>query len=134
MDFVTSIHCRQVVFVEVGNELWAIDEISIADKYRFYGAQSLRAYNGRHIAVYPDPSGKARKTSAGRQTDFSILESYSFDVVASNKALPVVDRINEVNASGLQNSEGERLFCRSKVQEPYQIVGRFNLQGRHKPL
>lgn len=98
-----------VVCVEAGNEIWAIDEISIPDANTDLMAQEIKGrYNGRHIVVYPDPSGKARKTSAAvGQTDFSILEGYGFDVVASNKAPPIVDRINEVNAM-LCNSDGER--------------------------
>mgnify|MGYP003324523735 CR=1 FL=1 len=100
-----------VVCVQAGNELWAIDEISIPDANTDFMAQEIISrYNRRHIVVYPDPSGKARKTSAAvGQTDFSILEGYGFDVVASNKAPPIVDRINEVNAM-LCNSEGERRF------------------------
>jgi len=97
------------ICVEAGKELWVIDELSIADANTDMMAQALKTrYNDRQMVVYPDPSGKARKTSAAvGQTDFSILESYGFDVVASNKAPPVVDRINEVNAM-LCNSDGDR--------------------------
>ena len=106
------------ICVEAGKELWVIDELSIADANTDVMAQALKTrYNDRHMVVYPDPSGKARKTSAAvGQTDFSILESYGFDVVASNKAPPVVDRINEVNAM-LCNSDGERrLFVDHKCK------------------
>lgn len=98
-----------VVCVEAGPEIWAIDEISIQDANTDMMAQEIKMrYGNRHIAVYPDPSGKARKTSAAvGQTDFSILEGYGFDVIAPNKAPPIVDRINEVNAM-LCNSDGER--------------------------
>jgi PBSX family phage terminase large subunit len=49
----------------------------------------------RRIIVCPDPSGKARKTSAPvGQTDFTILERAGFTVRAPNAAPAVVDRIN----------------------------------------
>ena len=111
-----------VVTVDAGNELWVIDEINISDANTDLMAQEIKSrYNNRHIVVYPDPSGKARKTSAAvGQTDFSILESYGFDVLASRKAPPVVDRINEVNAM-LCNSDGERrlfvdLRCKNLIK------------------
>jgi hypothetical protein len=100
-----------IICVEAGNELHAIDEISLPDANTSMMAQALRdRYGNRHAAVYPDPSGKARKTSAAvGQTDFSILEGFGFDVVASRKAPPVVDRINEVNAL-TADSDGVRRF------------------------
>jgi hypothetical protein len=53
---------------------------------------------GHRVFVYPDPTGKARKTSAptGR-TDFSILESYGCIVNARHKSPPIVDSVNAVN-------------------------------------
>ena len=100
-----------VICVKAGDELHAIDEISIPDANTDMMAQTLLGrFPNRHIAVYPDPSGKARKTSAPvGMTDFSILEKYGFEVVASRSAPPVVDRINEVNAL-LCSSEGDRRF------------------------
>jgi len=65
-------------------------------------------YPDRHIIVHPDPSGKARSTSAPMgQTDFSILQSYGFEVRAPNSAPLVVDRINNTQ-SNLQSGNGDR--------------------------
>ena len=62
-------------------------------------------FDGKHVAVYPDPAGRQRRTSAALgQTDLSILESYGFEVIAPRRAPLVVDRINEVNAM-LENSK-----------------------------
>ena len=75
-------------------------------------AEELKArFPGRRVVIYPDPSGKARKTSAPvGQTDFTILRQAGFEVRAPNSAPPVVDRINEVNAL-LANAQGvRRLF------------------------
>lgn len=55
-------------------------------------------YKGHNIYAYPDPSGRARKTSApvGR-TDFSILESFGIRCLAHPKAPAIVDSVAAVN-------------------------------------
>lgn len=72
----------------------------------------------RPITVYPDPSGKARKTSAkAGETDFSILRSHGFQVKAPSKAPLVVDRINNVNAL-LKSAAGDRkLLIHPRAEE-----------------
>jgi len=59
------------------------------------------------ISLYPDPTGKSRKTSAvmGR-TDFNILGSYGFRVFSHNKSPPIVDSVNAVNRM-LKTAAGE---------------------------
>lgn len=67
-----------------------------------------RRYPDRRVEVYPDPSGRARKTSAPvGQTDFTILEREKLRTNAPSQAPAVVDRINEVNAL-LCNADGRR--------------------------
>jgi hypothetical protein len=53
---------------------------------------------GHKVFAYPDPSGKARKTSApvGR-TDFSILEAAGIRCISRSKAPPISDSVNAVN-------------------------------------
>jgi hypothetical protein len=59
------------------------------------------------IVCYPDPSGKARKTSAPvGMTDFSILRNAGFEVLTRAKAPPIVDSVNAVNRLFL-NAAGE---------------------------
>ena len=70
-----------------------------------------RRYPDRHVVVYPDPSGVARKSSAEfGVTDFSILRSKGFSVVADSGAHPVIDSVNEVNALCLNEAGNRRLF------------------------
>jgi hypothetical protein len=59
------------------------------------------------IYVYPDASGRARKTSAPvGYTDFSILESHGFIVIAPSKNPPIVDSVACVNRM-LKTAAGE---------------------------
>ena len=54
-------------------------------------------YGNRNIYAYPDPTGKARKTSAVvGVTDFSILKANKIKVMARSQ-VPVIDSVNEVN-------------------------------------
>tara|TARA_B100001175_G_C19025440_1_gene410041 strand:+ start:151 stop:555 length:405 start_codon:yes stop_codon:yes gene_type:complete len=57
------------------------------------------------IKIYPDPSARQRKTSAGGMTDIAILKNAGFDVFSRNSAPLVRDRINAVNAK-LKNAKG----------------------------
>lgn len=79
------------------------------------------------ITVFPDPSGNARKTSAeAGKTDFVILRSAGFQVIAPTSHDPVRDRINAVNrAIKGPNSQisyvvdpscGETIKCFSRVR------------------
>jgi hypothetical protein len=61
----------------------------------------------RKIIAYPDPTGRARKTSSpvGR-TDFSILESYGITCLARTKSPPIADSVQAVNRK-LKTASGE---------------------------
>jgi hypothetical protein len=67
------------------------EQLAVAIKGRYDNGK-------RRIFAYPDPSGRARKTSAmvGR-TDFAILESHGIRCLAHNKAPSMVDSVNAVN-------------------------------------
>ena len=64
-------------------------------------------YPRSKVFVYPDPSGTQRKTSAGGQTDHSILSNNGFIVKSPRKHNAVKDRINSYNAR-LCSSDGQR--------------------------
>ena len=118
MDFNVS-PMTAVIGAKVTNQLHIFDEIEIMNGNTEEMCQHLKAcYPDRNIIIAPDPSGKARKTSAPvGQTDFSIIKSYSFKIISPNKAPPVVDRINEVNAI-CKNAKGEiRLFINPKCKQ-----------------
>ena len=70
-------------------------------------AEIHRRYPGKKIIVYPDPSAKARKTSAGGKTDLSILTNAGFICKVMPRHMAVRDRINSVNAK-LCSASGKR--------------------------
>lgn len=102
----------------VADQLHIWDEITIPNGNTEMMAEELKQrFPGRRITVYPDPSGKARKTSAPvGQTDFTILRSAGFRVTAPNAAPPVVDRINEVNAMICNAQKDRRLFIHPRCE------------------
>ncbi len=102
--------------VRVGDELHVLDEIELKNSNTEEMCRSLQArFPKRSITVYPDPSGCARKTSAPvGQTDFAIIRSAGFYIIAPNAAPPVVDRINEVNALCANADGRRRLFVSPK--------------------
>lgn len=85
----------------------------IFDYLKIYGsntdevAQELKnRYPRAKITVYPDPSGRQRRSSAGGMTDILILQNAGLVVKAPNNHPPVKDRIAAVN-SRLRTSTGE---------------------------
>ena len=105
-----------IVGVKSADQLFLLDEIILPNSNTTeLSAEIKRRYPKHKIRVYPDPSGRARKTSAaGGVTDFAILEQNGFSVIAPRAHPPVADRINEVQAM-LQNAAGDRrLFVSRK--------------------
>lgn len=98
-----------VVGCRVTNQLHIFDEIELSNSNTEEMAQEIkRRYPGRTIIIYPDPSGKSRKTSSPvGETDFAILRKYNYRVISPKKAPLVVDRVNEVQAM-LCNAKGDR--------------------------
>lgn len=98
-----------VVAQRAADECEVLDSIEIPTSNTREMASELRArYGTQKIVCYPDPSGKARRTSAPvGQTDFSILRDAGFKVRAPSRAPLVVDRVNAVQAL-LLNAEGRR--------------------------
>lgn len=107
-----------VIAVKAADQLHIIDEIEMGDSNtELMAGEIKRRFKQRNVVVYPDPSGRARKTSApvGR-TDFAILSNAGFDVRAPRQAAPVVDRINTVQAA-MKSAEGtRRLFVDRKCK------------------
>lgn len=65
------------------------------------------AFEGHSITVYPDASGKARKTNNASQSDISLLKAGGFNVTVDDANPAIKDRINSMNAM-LCNTYGER--------------------------
>ena len=92
-----------------GNQMHCLDEIKGHPDTETLGNYIKTKYKdkGHRVICYPDPTGKARKSSApvGR-TDFSILESFGFTVRARKKSPPIVDSAAAVNKK-LETAAGE---------------------------
>ena len=82
-------------------------------------AASIKArYPGHRLFGFPDPAGRARKTSAPvGQTDFNILEKAGIKCIADAHAPAIVDSVNCVNAR-LGNVAGEvNMFINASCDE-----------------
>lgn len=104
------------------------DNLHIIDEVRIFGSNTQemcdeikQRFPKSKVWVYPDPAGNQRKTSAGGQTDVTILRNAGFIVKVPHNHTPVRDRINAVN-SRLCDSTGIRhIFFDPKVK--YTIEG-----------
>lgn len=117
MDFNISPACA-VIAVRQGEDLYVIDEVVLYSSNTNELADEIRSrYPKSKIWVYPDPAGSARKTSAGGQTDHTILSNTpGFIVKAPRTHTPVRDRINALNAR-LCSADGQRhLFISPKCK------------------
>ena len=97
-----------VIAVQAGKKLICLDEIRMFSSNTQELVDEIKArYPTSKIFAYPDPAARQRKTSAGGQTDLTILQNAGFVVKAPQAHTPVRDRINAVN-SRLCDSTGER--------------------------
>ena len=85
----------------------------VLDEIEMYGSNTdelcdeiATRFPNAKIIAYPDPSARARKTSAGGRTDLSIIQNNGFICKIFNKHMAVRDRVNSVN-SQLCNGAGE---------------------------
>jgi len=107
MDFNVGSMCLAIANIGEDGIVNFIDDINMASSNTDEVCTELKnRYPGAKIMVYPDPSCKARKTSAGGRTDLSILQNAGFIVKLRNMHTPVRDRINAVNAK-LKNANGQ---------------------------
>ncbi len=98
-----------VVGCRVGNELHIFKEYKQQNSNTRYLFETItKDFVGREMTAFPDPAGRARKTSAiGGQTDFTIIESFGIGTVAPSKAPHTADSINNLNTM-FCNGAGER--------------------------
>ena len=95
------------VFVIRGNQMHFVDEFMGHPDTDALCKSLKRRYDGHEIFAYPDPSGRARKTSAAvGRTDFTILESYGIKTRARRKHPPIIDSAAAVNRK-LKNARGD---------------------------
>jgi hypothetical protein len=139
LDFNVGKMCA-VVCQEFGGMVEVIDEFVLTDSNTREMCQAIQhRYPDRHITIYPDPSGKARKTSANAgQTDFSIIKDkefgFEFHLLAKNKHPAVADRVNNVNAM-LMSADGTRkLKISPKASEMIKCLdGQVYKEGTNQP-
>jgi len=117
IDFNVGLQCTSL-FALRGREMQFLDELKGAPNTEEL-ARTLRARFGadKKIIAFPDPTGKARKTSAPVGiTDFKILERYGIVVLAREGSPPIVDSVQAVNGR-LENAAGEiNMFFHPRVK------------------
>jgi hypothetical protein len=115
-----------VIGVKAAEQLHVIDELALFNSNTEELVAVLQQRSpGRKIVVYPDPTGRARKTSAPvGQTDFSILKKAGFRLIAPYQSYAIVDRVNTVNAL-LCNAKGQRrLFIHPRCKRLIEALDR----------
>jgi hypothetical protein len=106
IDFNVGLQCSSAWAIR-GNQLHCIDEFKGHPDTETLAKVLAAKYKGHRIYAYPDPSGRARKTSAAvGVTDFTILQSHGIQCLARTKAPPIVDSVAAVNKK-LKNAAGE---------------------------
>ena len=104
LDFNVDPMCAVVSVIE-NDRIFVIDEIQIWSSNTNEMVEEIKRRYEKRVIVYPDPSARQRKTSAGGMTDLAILKNAGLDVRCRNSAPFVRDRINSVNAK-LKNAKG----------------------------
>jgi len=97
IDFNVGLQCSSFWALR-GGQLHCLDEFKGHPDTETLAIAIKTKFEGHKIIAYPDPTGRARKTSApvGR-TDFSILESHGIQCNAHSKAVATVDSVAAVN-------------------------------------
>ena len=119
----------------IGEKIFVMDEIQIYSSNTNEMSDEIKIrYPGKKIIVYPDPSARQRKTSAGGLTDIAILKNAGFDVRSRSSAPLVRDRINAVN-SKLKNVNGKNnLFILQSCKNVIKSLERqIYKEGTHIP-
>jgi hypothetical protein len=115
-----------VILIQRGDVLYAVDEIRIPNSHTLEMAMEIKnRYPRSQIITYPDPSGSARKSSSGGQTDHIILRNNQFTVKTYPSHKPVKDRIAALN-SRLMNDRGDiKLFFSKKLKYTIESLERY---------
>ena len=106
-----------VICSRVGDTLHIWDEIAVKNSNTSEVAQMLRQrFPDRKLIAYPDPTGRARKTSAAGETDHGLLRKYGIEVVAPRQPWAVKDRLNATNWLICNAEKERRLFIHSRCK------------------
>ena len=105
IDFNVGIQATSI-FALRGGQMQFINEMQGAPDTETLAVRLTTLYKGRKIYAYPDPSGKARKSSAPvGVTDFTILQSHGIEIRVKAQ-VPLIDSVNAVNRM-LENAHGQ---------------------------
>lgn len=97
MDFNVD-NMAATIFVQRGRVWHAVEELKdIFDTPEIARIINERWGKRRNITIYPDASGKNRKSVGASESDLSILRSYGFEIKAKSRNPFVKDRINAAN-------------------------------------
>lgn len=106
IDFNVGI-MASVIFAVRGNQIHILDEMQGHPDTETLARALVEKFKGHRIISYPDPAGRARKSSAAvGRTDFSILESNKIITRAHSKAPPIIDSVAAVNKK-FKNANGD---------------------------
>jgi hypothetical protein len=107
-----------IVCQKVKDQLHCIDEIHIRETHTDEATtELLRRYPERTIRVYPDPTGHARKTSAGGKTDHGILRSRGLWVSENKRPYMQDDKRNAINSMVCDATGTRRLFIHPRCKQ-----------------
>ena len=116
-DFnVTPMHW--VIGCRVQDQLHIFDELHMRETYTDEAVSELfNRYHDRTFKAFPDPTGMARKTSAGGETDHGIMRRRGIIVSANRKPYGQNDKRNAVNAMVLDATGTRRLFIHPRCKQ-----------------
>ena len=118
-----------------GNQAHGIEEFKGHPDTETLAQTLAERFKGHKIYAYPDPSGKARKTSAAvGVTDFSILKKHGIQVLARSKAPPIVDSVNAVNRKLKTASGNVDVYIRPECKGTIQSLERTTWVDRNPDL
>ena len=133
LDFNVDPMCAIVCVIE-DDKIFIIDEIQIWSSNTNEMVDEIKRRYKAKVKIYPDPSARQRKTSAGGLTDIAILKNAGLEVYCRNSAPFVRDRINSVNAK-LKNAKGKVSMyivnsCKNMIKS---IERQIYKEGTHTP-
>jgi hypothetical protein len=116
IDFNVGLQCTSFAAIR-GGQVHIIEEFKGHPDTETLAIAIATKFRGHKIYAYPDPSGRAAKTSApvGR-TDFSILESYGIRCLARPKAPPISDSVQAVNMKLMTAAGDVGLYIHPRCQ------------------
>jgi hypothetical protein len=98
--------------------LQVIDEILLPNAtIQKYADLLTDRFKGRKVIIYPDASGNQQHTSAGGNTNHSVLRGVGYKLIMPRKNPAISDRVNIVNSAFLAASGKKKLFIHPRCKE-----------------